>query len=145
MKKILLMTVSILVLAYGENVSTDTVQLSKNFMKALIAMDEKTIDEIKHPYAGSRLSKKYFLDAEYKALKASSITPQELKYTVETGKNDKHLCVIVQSVGTRKTSYGLLPIHWRLGFEKSENKENLKLLYLDSINEANGYNDNGCW
>jgi len=144
MNKILFILASLVIVTYGKNISTNTVQLSKNFMKALINMDENTIEEIKHSDAGSGLSKKYFLDSEHKALKASTITAQELTYTVEQGKNE-HTCVIVKSIGTRKTSYGLLPIYWRLGFEKIDKDESLRLLYLDSINEANGYNDNGCW
>lgn len=135
---------SLFVLTYGEKVSTDTVQLSRDFMQALITMDEKTIETIKHPDAGSGLSEKYFLNSEHKALKTSAIKIEELQFIIEKGKQGRE-CVIVKSTNTRKTSFGLLPIHWRLGFEKSKDKENLKLLYLDSIYEANGYNDNGCW
>jgi len=153
MKKTLLLFSTLFIIACSENtssekivtekISTDTIEVSKNFIKSLMIMDEKIIEEIKHPYAGSDLSIKYFLASEHKALKASNISIEELKYTVELGR-DEHICVVVESIGTRKTSYGLLPIHWRLGFEKAPNKENFLLLYLDSINEGNGYNDNGC-
>lgn len=39
-----------------KKVSTDTLQLSKDFMKALIAMDEKIIEEMKHPKDGGKLN-----------------------------------------------------------------------------------------
>ncbi|MDQ7084634.1 MAG: hypothetical protein Q9M36_06750 [Sulfurovum sp.] len=43
---------SFFMLACGEKVPTDTIQLSKDFMKALIVMDEKTLNKIIHPRAG---------------------------------------------------------------------------------------------
>jgi hypothetical protein len=136
MKKILLITASFFVLACGEKVSTDTVQLSKDFMKALITMDEKTIEKIKHPKDGGRLNTERNLKPTQKYLLEHDISVSELKYTPQKGLTDNIECVVVQSNGTREGNANLPLIHWRLKFFEAKNKEGL---YLKSIDKAYGH------
>ena len=142
LKKILLITASLFVVACGEKVSTDTVQLSKDFMKALIVMDEKKISEMKHPWAESSLSLQYSLKAQSKALKEYGITLEELTYTVQKGKTDNVECVVVKSNGTRKGNGNLPRVNWRLKFMTDKKKEGL---YLEDLYTMYGhFTDKGC-
>ena len=142
MKKVLLLLVSLSVIGCSEKVSTDTVQLSKEFMKALMVMDEKKISEMKHPWAGSSLSLQYSLKAQSKALKEYGITYDELTYTVQKGKTDNVECVVIKSNGTREGNGNLPRINWRLKFMTDEKKEGL---FLEDLYSMYGhFTDKGC-
>ena len=142
MKKILLIMASLFVVACGEKVSTDTVQLSKDFMKALMAMDEKKISEMKHPWADNSLRLQYNLKAQSKAIKEYGITLEELTYTLQKGKTDKVECVVVKSNGTREGNANLPRLNWRLTFKTDEKKEGL---FLEDLNSMYGhFTDKGC-
>ncbi len=142
MIKILLITASLFVVACGEKVSTDTVQLSKDFMKALIVMDEKTIEKIKHPKDGGQLNTERNLKPAQKYLLEHSISLTELKYTLQKGLTSNIECVVVQSNGTREGNANLPLIHWRLKFFESKHKEGL---YLKRIDKSYGhFKDKGC-
>jgi len=142
MTKILLILSALFVVACGEKVSTDTVQLSKTFMKALLEMDEKSIEKIKHPKDGGKLNVKRSLQSKHTLLKEKNITLDELKYTVQKGPSEDIECVVVQSNGTREGNGNLPMISWRLKFNTSDHKEGLLLKGLDA---SYGYfKDKGC-
>jgi len=142
MKKILLIMASLFVVACGEKVSTDTVQLSKDFMKALMVMDETTINKIRHRMHGNRLSTEYALKGYPAFFAEHSITADELKYTVQKGKTDNVECVVVQSNGTREGNGNLPRVHWRLKYTTDTKKEGLFLEDLDTM--YGHFNDKGC-
>ena len=142
MKKVLLLLIILSVIGCSEKVSTDTVQLSKDFMKALMVMDEKKISEMKHPWAGSSLSLQYSLKAQSKALKEYGITYEELTYTVQKGKTDNVECVVVKSNGTREGNANLPRINWRLKF--MTDKKIAGLLLEDLYTMYGHFTDKGC-
>jgi len=130
------------IVACGEKVSTDTVQVSKDFMKALLAMDEKKIEEMKHPMADSSLSLEYSLRAQSKAIKEYGITLEELTYTIQKGKTKNVECVVVKSNGTREGNGNLPRLNWRLKFKTDEKKEGL---FLEDLYTMYGhFTDKGC-
>ena len=142
MKKIILIITSLFIVACEEKVSTDTAELSKKFMKALMSLDEKTIEKIKHPKDGGRINIKNSLESKQKRLKEQGVRLDELKYTVQKGKTDDIECVVVQSNGTRKGN-GILPLlNWRLKFSKSKYKEGLLLKDIDA--NYGHFRDKGC-
>jgi len=142
MIKILLIMASLFVVACGDKVSTDTVQLSKDFMKALITMDKTSIENIKHPKDRGKLSIQYSLKSKHTWLKENTITIEELQYTVQKGKTDNIECVVVKSNGTREGNANLPLIHWRLKFSTSKHKEGLFLKDIDSM--YGHFKDKGC-
>ena len=144
MTKILLILSALFIIACGEKVSTDTVQVSKEFMKALIVGDEKTIDTIKHPWHDNSLNTEHSLKRYPAFFKEHSITAEELTYTMQKGKTAGVECVVVQSNGTRvDVKGGELPrVHWRLKYTSAEKKEGLFLQDMDIF--YGNFIDKGC-
>jgi hypothetical protein len=144
MTKILLIIASLLVVGCGEKVSTDTVQLSKDFMQALIVMDKETLQKIKRPYAGSNLNIDNSLPHYHNALKKYAITVDELKYTLQKGNTENVECVVVQSNGSREGNANFPMVNWRLKFTKPENKDIKGLLLYELDSMYGHFTDKGC-
>ena len=142
MIKILLIIASLFMVACGEKVQTDTVQLSKEFMKALIVMDKETIAKVRHRMHRNSLSMEYALKGYPAFFKEHNITAEELKYTVQKGQTNNVECVVVQSNGTREGNANLPRVNWRLKYTTDKKNEGLFLKDLDVM--YGHFNDKGC-
>jgi len=143
MKNKTLIMALLLLIGCTETAPVDTVKLSKTFIQAVIEMDEKTIDEIRHDSSGGFMSTEYALKPTNVFLSDKKIKSAEvLKYTVQKGKTENVECVIVQTTDGRIGNGDNPLIYWRFKFQTDEEKEGLFLINMGQMYGL--FEDKGC-
>ena len=126
--------VSLLVVASSEPVLIDTVKLSKKFIQAVIEMDEKIIEEIRHDGSGAFMSTQYVLKPTNIFLSEKNIKSADvLKYSVQKGTTKNVECVIVETTDGRIGNGDNPLIYWKFKFQIDEEKEGLFLMDLGQV------------